>query len=50
MNKHEVNKANTYLLMKLCRDVGDIEKMGKTKAKQCTLIINDALIKLEELK
>lgn len=49
MNQQEINQVNTYLLMKLCRDIGEKEKISKSKAKQCTLIINDALVRLGEI-
>ena len=49
MNQQEVKKINSRLLLKLCRNIGEKEKISKTKAKQCTLIINDALIKLQEV-
>ena len=49
MNATEIQNINTKLLMQLCRQIGEKEKISKTKAKQCTLIINDALVKLQEV-
>lgn len=49
MNQEKIKQINGNLLLKLCRDVGEKEKISKTKAKQCTLIINDALIQLQKV-
>jgi len=49
MNQQEIKKINSRLLLKLCRNIGEKEKISKNKAKQCTLIINDALVKLQEV-
>ena len=49
MNQQEIKEINSHLLLKLCRNIGKKEKINKTKAKQCTLIINDALVKLQEV-
>ena len=49
MQEHEVRKTNSLLLMRLCREVGDKEKLSKHQAQMCTLIINDAITKLKEV-
>lgn len=49
VNQQEIKEINSHLLLKLCRNIGKKEKINKTKAKQCTLIINDALVKLQEV-
>ena len=49
MNQEKIKQINSNLLLKLCRDVGEKEKISKAKAKQCTLIINDALVQLQKV-
>ena len=49
MNEFEIRKVNNSLLMRLCREVGEKEKISEHKAKLCTLIINDALVRLKEV-
>ena len=48
MNIREVQRINNSLLIKLCRKIGEKE-VNKAKAKECSLILNDALVKLEEV-
>lgn len=49
MKKQEIKQINNALLMKLCREIGNIEEKSEYKAKQCTLIINEALVKINEI-
>lgn len=49
MDEFEVRRVNNSLLIRLCREVGEKEKISKIKAKQCSLIINDAITKLKEV-
>lgn len=49
MKEHEIRKINTLLLMKLCREIGEKEKINKHKAQMCTLIVNNAITQLKEV-
>ena len=49
MQEQEVRRVNSLLLMRLCREIGDKEKLSKHQAQLCTLIINDALTQLKEV-
>lgn len=49
MEEYEIRRINNSLLMRLCREIGDKEKLSKHQAQMCTLIINDALTKLKEV-
>lgn len=47
MKEQEIRKINSLLLVRLCREVGDKEKLSKHQARMCTLIINDAITRLK---
>ena len=49
MDMEEAQRINMVLLMKLCRDIGEKEKISVQKAKRCTLVINDAIMKIKEV-
>ena len=48
LTHEEVKSINTALLIKLCKDVNELERRGTINAKKCTLIINDAIIEIEK--
>ena len=49
MKEQEIRRINSLLLMRLCREIGEKEKINKHKARMCTLIVNDAITKLKEV-
>lgn len=49
MKEQEIRRINTLLLMRLCREIGNKEKLSKHQAQMCTLIVNDALTQLKEV-
>ena len=49
MNEQDVRRVNSLLLVRLCREIGEKEKINEHKAKMCTLIVNDAITRLSEV-
>lgn len=49
MEEFEIRRVNNSLLVRLVRQVGEIEKKNEWTAKQCSLVLNDAIIKINKI-